>query len=56
MRSKDNQIIMVTLKDTSVGKAHMIYGVYPKEGMSQIVRYRHPNHGIAEVKSNAKTE
>ena len=42
MRSKDNQIIMVTLKDTSVGKAHMIYGVYPKEGMSQIVRYRHP--------------
>jgi hypothetical protein len=20
----------------------MIYGVYPKEGMSQIVRYRHP--------------
>jgi chromosome segregation protein len=57
MRSKDNQIIMVTLKDTSVGKAHMIYGVYPKEGMSQIVRYRHPKQeSLTETKSNASTE
>ena len=55
-RSNDNQIIMVTLKDTTVAKAHIIYGIYPKEGVSQIVKYRHPDHGIAEVKSNAKTE
>jgi chromosome segregation protein len=55
-RSNDNQIIMVTLKDTTVAKAHVIYGIYPKEGVSQIVKYRHPDHGIAEVKSNAKTE
>jgi chromosome segregation protein len=57
MRSKDNQIIMVTLKDTSVGKAHMIYGVYPKEGMSQIVRYRHlKKEPLTETKSRASIE
>jgi chromosome segregation protein len=55
-RSNDNQIIMVTLKDTTVAKAHVIYGIYPKEGVSHIVKYRHPAHGIAEIKSNAKTE
>jgi chromosome segregation protein len=52
-RSKDNQIFVVTLKDTTVAKADMIYGVYPKEGMSQIVKYKHSsNQAIAEVTSN----
>jgi chromosome segregation protein len=41
-RSKDNQIIMVTLKDSTVAKAVLIYGVYPKEGASQVVRYKNP--------------
>lgn len=41
-RSKDNQIIMVTLKDSTVSKASLIYGVYPKEGASQVVKYRNP--------------
>jgi chromosome segregation protein len=52
-RSKDNQIFVVSLKDTTVAKADMIYGVYPKEGMSQIVKYKHSsNQAIAEVTSN----
>jgi chromosome segregation protein len=56
-RSNNNQIIMVTLKDSTVAYAHIIYGVYSKEGMSQIVKYRHPNQEtIAEVKSNANAE
>jgi chromosome segregation protein len=41
-RSKDNQIIMVTLKDSTVAKAALIYGIYPKEGASQVVKYRNP--------------
>ena len=41
-RSKDNQIIMVTLKDSTVAKASLIYGVYPREGASQVVKYRNP--------------
>ena len=39
-RSAGNQIIMVTLKDSTVQKAHLIYGVYPKNGVSQIVTYK----------------
>ncbi|HYY67136.1 MAG TPA: hypothetical protein VE572_02180, partial [Nitrososphaeraceae archaeon] len=43
-RSLDsNQIIMVTLKDSTVSKASLIYGVYPKQGVSQIIRYKHDN-------------
>ncbi|HEX2013696.1 MAG TPA: chromosome segregation SMC family protein, partial [Nitrososphaera sp.] len=41
-RSKDNQIIMVTLKDATVAKAGLIYGIYPREGVSQLVRYKNP--------------
>jgi chromosome segregation protein len=41
-RSKDSQIIMVTLKDSTVAKAALIYGVYPKEGASQVVKYKSP--------------
>jgi chromosome segregation protein len=55
-RSKDNQIIVVTLKDTTVAKADIIYGVYPKEGMSQIVKYKHSNNqAVAEITSNNNT-
>jgi chromosome segregation protein len=41
-RSKDSQIIMVTLKDSTVAKAALIYGIYPKEGTSQVVKYKNP--------------
>jgi len=41
-RSKDSQIIMVTLKDSTVAKASLIYGIYPKEGVSQVVKYKNP--------------
>ena len=41
-RSRDNQIIMVTLKDSTVAKAALIYGVYPRDGASQVVKYRNP--------------
>ncbi|MGH9991102.1 MAG: hypothetical protein ACREAZ_00430, partial [Nitrososphaera sp.] len=41
-RSNDNQIIMVTLKDTTVAKAGLIYGVYPRDGASQVVKYKNP--------------
>ncbi|HSF28814.1 MAG TPA: AAA family ATPase, partial [Nitrosopumilaceae archaeon] len=39
-RSAGNQIIMVTLKDSTVQKAQLIYGVYPKNGVSQVVTYK----------------
>jgi chromosome segregation protein len=52
-RSLDsNQIIMVTLKDTTVSKASLIYGVYPKQGMSQIIRYRHNNQHASTEANN----
>jgi chromosome segregation protein len=40
-RARDSQIIIVTLKDSTVAKANLIYGVYPHQGASQIVRYKH---------------
>ncbi|HKZ62591.1 MAG TPA: chromosome segregation SMC family protein [Nitrososphaera sp.] len=52
-RSKDNQIIMVTLKDTTVAKAALIYGVYPREGVSQVVKYKSPAQvPLAQISEN----
>lgn len=52
-RSKDNQIIMVTLKDSTVAKASLIYGVYPREGVSQVVKYKNPAQvPLAEISSS----
>jgi chromosome segregation protein len=31
---------MVSLKDSVVEKAKLIYGVYPKNGVSQVVTYK----------------
>ncbi|HSD04868.1 MAG TPA: AAA family ATPase, partial [Nitrosopumilaceae archaeon] len=42
-RAKGNQIIMVTLKDSTVQRAQLIYGVYPKGGVSQVVTYKQSN-------------
>jgi chromosome segregation protein len=43
LRSVNNQIIMVTLKDSTVAKSDLIFGVYPKNGISQVVKYNHPS-------------
>ena len=42
VRSRDSQFIMVSLKDSVVSKASLIYGVYPRKGdaASQVVRYK----------------
>ncbi|HYV52918.1 MAG TPA: hypothetical protein VE971_06440, partial [Candidatus Eisenbacteria bacterium] len=42
-RSRHSQMLMVTLKDTTVAKANMIYGVYSQDGVSQVIRYKHPS-------------
>jgi len=42
-RSKGSQFIMVSLKDSVVEKAKLIYGVYPKNGVSHIVTYKDNN-------------
>ncbi|MCE2508354.1 MAG: chromosome segregation protein SMC [Nitrosopumilaceae archaeon] len=39
-RARDNQFIMVSLKESVVQKAGLIYGVYPKKGLTQVVSYR----------------
>ena len=39
-RSQNSQFIMVSLKEFVVKKASLIYGVYPKNGLSQVVSYR----------------
>ncbi len=39
-RSKESQFIMVSLKDSVVQKARLIYGVYPKNGVSYVVTYK----------------
>jgi len=39
-RSQGSQFIMVSLKDSVVEKAKLIYGVYPKNGVSHVVTYK----------------
>lgn len=39
-RSEESQFIMVSLKDSVVQKAKLIYGVYPKNGISNVVTYK----------------
>ncbi|MGA9845184.1 MAG: chromosome segregation SMC family protein [Nitrososphaeraceae archaeon] len=52
-RSKDSQIIMVTLKDSIVAEASLVYGVYPKGGVSQVIKYNQQNKlPITEIRSN----
>jgi chromosome segregation protein len=51
-RSIDNQIIMVTLKDSTVARASLVYGVYPKDGVSHVVRYNHGKKLSPSLQSN----
>ncbi len=39
-RSQESQFIMVSLKDSVVQKAKLVYGVYPKNGVSYVVTYK----------------
>lgn len=39
-RAESSQIILVTLKDSMVSRASLVYGVYIAEGVSQVIRYR----------------
>jgi len=39
-RSEGSQFIMVSLKDSVVEKARLIYGVFPKHGVSNVVKYK----------------
>tara|TARA_Y100000310_G_scaffold286798_1_gene311258 strand:- start:340 stop:885 length:546 start_codon:yes stop_codon:yes gene_type:complete len=39
-RSNGSQFIMVSLKDSVVEKAKLIYGVFPKNGVSNVVTYK----------------
>lgn len=48
-RAKESQFIIVSLKDSVVMTASLIYGVYPKNGISQIVVYKDPRLPQAEV-------
>ena len=38
-KSKSSQMIVVTLKDAIVAKAKMVHGVYPRSGISQVIKY-----------------
>jgi len=52
-RSGGSQILMVTLKDTTVAKATQIFGIYPKSGQSQIVHYNNPeNVPLEQIKTS----
>ena len=42
-RSKGSQIIMVSLKDSTVQKASLIYGVFSKSGVSHVVSHKISN-------------
>lgn len=42
-RAGGSQIIMVSLKDSVVQKAKLIYGVFPRNGVSQVVSHRISN-------------
>ena len=48
-RSKNNQIILVTLKDSTIAKVDQIYGVFPREGVSHIVKYKYHKKEIDEI-------
>ena len=39
-RSKDSQFILVSLKESVIQKAKLIYGVFPKNGVSHVVAYK----------------
>lgn len=52
-RSGGSQILMVTLKESTVAKATQIFGIYPKSGASQIVHYKNPDKvPLAQIRAS----
>jgi len=52
-RSAGSQILMVTLKESTVAKATQIFGIYPKSGASQIVHYKNPDKvPLAQIRTS----
>jgi len=52
-RSVGSQILMVTLKESTVAKATQIFGIYPKSGASQIVHYKNPDKvPLAQIRTS----
>ena len=51
-RSKNNQIILVTLKDSTISKVDQVYGVFPRDGISHIVKYKYPKNELNEISLN----
>ena len=52
-RSVGSQILMVTLKESTVAKATQIFGIYPKSGASQIVHYNNPDKvPLAQIRTS----
>ncbi|MDW0249809.1 MAG: chromosome segregation SMC family protein [Nitrososphaeraceae archaeon] len=52
-RSIGSQILMVTLKESTVAKATQIFGIYPKAGASQIVHYNNPDKvPLAQIRAS----
>lgn len=39
-RAADSQFILVSLKDSIIKEADLVYGVYPRAGVSQVVTYK----------------
>lgn len=52
-RSAGSQILMVTLKESTVAKATQIFGIYPKSGASHIVHYNNPDKvPLAQIRAS----
>ncbi|MGI8720426.1 MAG: hypothetical protein ACR2KF_07885, partial [Nitrososphaeraceae archaeon] len=52
-RSVGSQILMVTLKESTVAKATQIFGIYPKSGASHIVHYDNPEKvPLAQIRTS----
>ena len=47
-KSYGSQFIMVSLKDSIIEKAELIYGVYPKNGISNLITYKKSKSPIIE--------
>ena len=54
-RAVNAQIIAVTLKDTVLARASLVYGVYMEKGTSQIVKYR-PDLAVATTSGKQRQQ
>ncbi len=47
-KARISQMIIVTLKDAIVANAQMVHGVYPRSGISQVIKYKASNMPLAQ--------